>query len=149
MSKRLKVAFWCHLIALLLIALIGVIYLFRGQFMPYHAVALGRDWAGLDRALQVLLLALMKAVGGASLATAVAMVILLLIPFRQGPYWARWAIPVVGLVWVLPNLYGSVRVALNTPATPPWIGALVVVALLIAGFVLSMESKRREQASPR
>ena len=144
MSKRLKVAFWCHLIALLLIASIGVIYLFRAEFMPYHAVALGRDWAGLDRALQVLLLALMKAVGGGALAIAVAMVILLLIPFRQGPYWARWTIPAVGLVWVLPNLYGSVRVALNTPGSPPWRYALIVMALLIAGFLLSMESKRAE-----
>ena len=149
MSKRLKVAFLCHLIALLSVALIGVIYLFRGQFMPYHAVALRKDWAGLDRALQVLLLALMKAAGGGALATAVAMGILLLIPFRQGLYWARWAIPVVGLVWVLPNLYVSVWVALNTPASPPWRYALVVVALLIAGFVLSMESKGTEQASPR
>jgi len=149
MSTRLKVAFWCHLIALLLIALAGVVYLFRGQFMPYHAVALGRSWDSLDRALQILLLALMKGAGGALLATAVAMVILLLVPFRQGLYWARWSVPVVGLVAMLPNFYNTVWVALNTPATPPWMLAAVDIALLIAGFVLSMESKRLEQASPR
>jgi len=142
MSKRMKVAFWCHLIALLLIALVGVVYLVRGQFMPYHAVALGKTWADLDRALQVLLLALMKSFGGAALATAVAMVILLSIPFRQGLYWARWAIPVVGLVGTLPSLCVTVWVARNTPATPPWMGVLIVMALLVAGFVLSMESKR-------
>jgi hypothetical protein len=145
MSKRMKVAFGCYLLALLLIALLGVIYLFRMEFMPYHAVALGKSWADIDQALQILLLALMKAFGGASLATAVAMGVLLVIPFRQGICWARWTIPVIGLVAELPALYATLSVTQNTPATPPWMGALFVVALLIAGFILSMGSKRIEQ----
>jgi hypothetical protein len=102
MSKRMKVAFGCHLLALLLIAIMGVVYLSRTQFMPYHAMALGKIWPDIDQALQILLLALMKAFGGASLAVGVGMAILLFIPFRRGVLWARCAIPVVGVVAELP-----------------------------------------------
>ena len=144
MSKKMKVVFGCHLLAILLIALSGVIYLFRTEFMPYHSVALGKSWAEIERALQILLLAFMKGFGGACLATAVAMGILLMIPFRKGAFWARWAIPVVGLVANLPTLYATLSVGLNTPATPPWIGVLLVTVLLIAGFILSVERKRGE-----
>jgi len=146
MNKRMKVAFGCHSLALLMTAASGVIYLFRTELMPYHAVALGKSWADIDQALQVLLLALMKGVGGGFLATAVAVGILLVIPFRQGIFWARWAIPVIGLVAALPTLYAAASVALNTPATPPLMRVLLIMALLIAGFILSMGSKRAEQA---
>jgi hypothetical protein len=50
MNKRVKVAFACHSLALLMTAASGVIYLFRTQFMPYHAVALGKSWADIDKA---------------------------------------------------------------------------------------------------
>jgi hypothetical protein len=124
----------------------GVVYLSRTQFMPYHAMALGKIWPDIDQALQILLLALMKAFGGASLAVGVGMAILLFIPFRRGVLWARCAIPVVGVVAELPALYATLSVAHNTPATPPWIGVLLIMVLLIAGFVLSMERKRGERA---
>jgi hypothetical protein len=65
MSKRMKIAFGCHALALLVIAAVGVIYLSRTQFMPYHAVALGKSWADIDQVLQILLLALIRALGGA------------------------------------------------------------------------------------
>ena len=98
MSKRMKVAFGCHLLALLLIAAVGVVYLFRSQFMPYHAIAVGKTWAQVDPAFQILLLALIRLVGGAWIATALAMGILLFIPFRQCIRWARWAVPAVSRI---------------------------------------------------
>ena len=88
----------------------------------------------------------MKGVGGGWLGTAVAMGILLVIPFRQGVFWACWAIPVIGLVAALPTLWAGASVALDTPATPPWIRTVLIMMLLITGFILSMESKRAEQA---
>ena len=142
MSTRIKVAFWCHLLALLYIAISGPIYLFRSQFMPYHAVAVGKNWAEVAPAFQILLLALIRAYGGALLAVALAMGIFLLIPFRQGIRWARWAVPVVGLVAQLPALYATISVTLLTPATPPWYGVLYVIVLLVAGLILSLEPEK-------
>ena len=83
MSIRMKTAFWCHLLALLPIGIFGMIYLFRSQFMPYHAIAVGKTWAEVDPSFQILLLALIRVLGGTWIATALAMGILLFIPFKQ------------------------------------------------------------------
>ena len=145
MSIRMKVGFWCHLLAILLIGTVGLVYLFRSQFMPYHAIAVGKTWAEVAPAFQILLLALIRVVGGVSIATAVAMGIVLFIPFRQGMRWARWAIPAIGLVGALPSLYATLSVALNTPARPPWEGLVLIIVLLVAGFVLSLEPEKKTE----
>jgi hypothetical protein len=145
MSIRMKVGFWCHLLAMLLIGIAGLIYLFRSQFMPYHAIAVGKTWAEVDSAFQILLLALIRVVGGAWIATALAMGILLFIPFRQGLRWARWAVPAIGLVAELPALYVTLSVTLNTPATPPWKTVVLIIALLVAGFILSLEPAKKKE----
>ena len=45
MSNRMKLAFGCHLLAVLVLAAFAVTYLFRSEFMPYHAVAVGMPTA--------------------------------------------------------------------------------------------------------
>jgi hypothetical protein len=56
MSRRMKIAFGCHLLATLILATFGLIYLFRPEFMPYHAVAVGMPWAEVSPSFQVLIL---------------------------------------------------------------------------------------------
>ena len=74
-------------------AVLGSIYLFRGQFMPYHADALGLTWSQVGSELQVLLVALMQVAGAGWLALALALLLLLVWPFRSGHRWARLGIP--------------------------------------------------------
>ena len=143
MSIRMKTAFWCYLLALLPIGIFGMIYLFRSQFMPYHAIAVGKTWAEVDPSFQILLLALIRVVGGTLIATALAMGILLFIPFKQGMRWARWAIPTIGLVAELTGLFAMLTVTLHTPATPPWQSAVIIIILLIVGLFLSLEPKEK------
>jgi hypothetical protein len=140
MSIIMKVGFGCHLLAMVAIGITGLIYLFRSQFMPYHAIAVGKTWSEIDPAFQTLLLALIRAYGGAMTATALAMGILLFIPFRQGVLWVRWVVPSIGLIATIPTVYSGLSVALNTPAKPPWKGVLLVMVLLVAGFILSLVS---------
>ena len=138
MSTRMKAAFGCHLLATLIVAAFGVTYLFRPEFMPYHAVAVGMPWADVTPSFRVLILALMRVIGGACLAVVVLELILLFVPFRQGVAWARWAIPAGGLVICAGALYGMLYVGLNTSATPPWIAPVVAALLLMAGLLLSL-----------
>jgi len=140
MSKRMKIAFCCHLLAILGLTIMGLIYLFRTEFMPYHAVAVGRNWVEVDSAFQILLLALIRAFGGSSFSTALALGIILFIPFRQGILWARWAIPLIGYATQLPSLFVTLTVTLNTPATPPWKFVVLGMVLLLVGLILSLES---------
>jgi len=138
MSGRLKVAFFCYLLAVLILIIFGLIYLIRKEFMPYHAAAVGKNWSELDPAFQVLFLASMRIVGGCFLATACAIGILLFKPFRQGMRWTYWAIPIIGLISSLSLLYATIYVARNTPASPPWIGAALGTLLIVIGFILSL-----------
>ncbi|KAA3659653.1 MAG: hypothetical protein DWQ04_21690 [Chloroflexi bacterium] len=137
-NGRVKVAFYCYLLTLLLLAVFGLIYLFRSEFMPYHAVAVGQSWADLEPAFQILILGLMRVIGGNLLATAFAIGIILFGPFRQGARWSYWAIPIIGLLSSVATLYATLYVDRNTPASAPWMAAALGVVLLVLGFILSV-----------
>ena len=47
-SLRRRVAAWIYTSIAIRSLVLGTIYLFRPTFMPYHAVALGKEWAELD-----------------------------------------------------------------------------------------------------
>jgi hypothetical protein len=138
MAILMKISFGCHLLALVSIGLVGLIYLFRSQFMPYHAIAVGKKWSEVDPTFQTLLMALIRTLGGAWIATALAIGILLFIPFRQGMGWSRWAVPIIGIVSQIPALYATLSVTLKTPANAPWKGVVLIMILLIVGFILSL-----------
>ena len=143
MPSPMKFAFTCHSLAAALLVVFGFVYLFRPEFMPYHADAIARDWGDVEEPFQVLILALMRVAGGGWVASATAIAILLLVPFRQGLRWARWAIPVVGLLVSAPALYATAYVRRYTPAEPPWLAALAGMTLLMLGFVSSLVASRR------
>jgi hypothetical protein len=104
--------------------------------MPYHAAALGTAWAALEPAEQTLILALMRVAGGGWVAVGIALAVLVAVPFRQGQAWAVWLLPLLGMVFYLPNLSATVRVTLDTPATAPWYGNLAGIVGLLAGYAL-------------
>jgi hypothetical protein len=142
MGWQFKIAFFSYLVALLLLFVFALVYLFQSEFMPYHAVAVGQSWEEIDPAFRILILALMKVAGGGWLATVFAIGILLLKPFREGTRWAYWAIPVVGLPTSLSSLYATIYVAQNTPASPPWIAVALGTLLFLIGLVFSTIPER-------
>ncbi|MGF1536474.1 MAG: hypothetical protein ACFB4J_08340 [Elainellaceae cyanobacterium] len=148
MTKRLTWAFWCHLTTLSLLASFSLIYLFRPEFMPYHALAVGQSWDQIPPEFQALILGLMRATGGGWLATAIAMAIILFRPFKRGELWARWAVPFIGLTTAVPLLYLTLSIAIRTPATSPWIAALLGVVLEIAGWILASQPRPTRLMDP-
>lgn len=149
-SKKMKVAFGCHLIAMSIVAAFGLAYLLPGEFMPHHAVAIGMSWEAVSAPLQFLILGLMRAVGVACLAVFALALFILLVPFRQGAVWARWALPAGGLLLAAGSLYPMVFLAMNTPAKPLWMGPAAGAVLILAGLVLSLvdliEARKRTSA---
>jgi hypothetical protein len=130
-------AFICYLVAALGGVLMGLRYLVRSKFMPYHQDALGQNWDQLDKRLQTLLIALMRGVGGAALGASISVMIMLFIPFRAGELWAHYAIPAVFLITCLPSLYATLLVRTKTHASPPVALFVFGVVLNIGGFILS------------
>ena len=144
MSKRMKIAFGCYLLNTLNMAAAGVVYVLTTQFMPFHAIAVGKTWDQVDPSFQVLLLTFIRVIGGGVITVALATGILLFIPFRQGIRWAQWAIPAIFIFYVLiAYLYPLLSVALNTSLNPPWTGAVLSTVLAVAGFILSLEPKKK------
>src|SRR5881398_1226828 len=126
MSTRMKVAFGCYAAAYLLFAAFAAIYLLRPRFMPYHAVAVGMQWEEVGRPFQILILGLMRVVGGGLLGAAFIGAVLLVWPFRQGAPWARWAIPAHGLIFEI-LILGLMRVVGGGLLGAAFIGAVLLV----------------------
>ena len=148
MNLRLKVSFCCYMLILLQAITFSLIYLFRSEFMPFHASLVEQNWSEVDPAFQILILALMKAAGGGWLSISIAVSILLFKPFRQSKRWAYWAIPAVGLPPMLIILYLQISVAQKTPSSPPWVLSVTGIILLLVGFFLSIVPKTKVNSSP-
>ncbi len=135
-SPRCKVAAWIYAGMAIPSLVLGAIYLFRSTFMPYHAVALGKEWAELDAATQVLLKALMEVAAGGWLALGTLTLLLVAFPIRRGERWARWALPIVSLLLYVPTLLATLSVLQHTPATPPWYGNVFVCVAAVIALIL-------------
>jgi hypothetical protein len=105
--------------------------------MPYHAAAIGVGWEELAPQYQTLFLGLLKAAGGGFLATAVAVLMSLLVPHRPKALSERWSLLIIGLTAQIPALYGTIIVKWGTPASPPWYASAAAIVLIIVGLALS------------
>jgi hypothetical protein len=148
----MRVAFGCHLVAISLGAIFGIVYLCRSEFMPYHARAVGSEWVRLEPRMQALLVGFLKATGGSLLGGSVAGGFILLFAFRRAARWAVWAVPLAGLLTSISTLWASLYVQHHTSATTPWIASAIGCALFMGGLVLSRpwrrNSRMRTAASP-
>ena len=64
-----------YLAAALLLSM-GLIYLFKNSFMPYHSDAVMLAWHELNDEIQTLILALIRAVAGGYIAEVIAVIVL-------------------------------------------------------------------------
>jgi hypothetical protein len=138
MSIGQLAAFVCYALAASLSLVFGAMYLVRSQFMPYHQEAVGMAWQQLDPRFRALLLGLMRTTGGGLLTAGIRVAILLLIPFRGGEPWSRYAIPTIGLVSSVPALYATTMIRARTRAHTPVVASVAAVGLIVLGFILSL-----------
>ena len=138
MSTTFLISFISYSFVAVVSIVFGLIYLIKNQFMPYHSEALGLSWSDLDPKKQVLILALMRAVGGGFLATGLTMLILLIIPYRAGDTWSIYAIPTISFCNSSGALYATFLVKNRTPGNPPLGLSLLALGLTIIGFIFSL-----------
>lgn len=137
MSKAFVGSLICYSLATIVIIAFGFIYITRSKFMPYHKEAIGCPWEDLDSRLKAVLLAAMRIIGGSFLATGLAIIVILAIPFYNGQVWASYAIFSVGITLELPTLYATLLVRKKTLASPPiWLLVLTMI-LFFLGFLIS------------
>ena len=120
----------------------GLLYVTTSRFMPYHADALGTTWEALPSNYQGFLIGVMKAMGAGSIGVTVALIILLLIPFRRGDSFARWAVPLIGALFTALTAYAAFSIDVRTPASPPWQQTIALTTLYLAGALISYRPSR-------
>ena len=133
MARRRQIAAVLYLLNALVSLVLGLTYLFRTSFMPYHSEALGRSWAQVDPNLQVLFGALMDVAGAGWIAMGTATLVLVAVPMRRGELWGRLLIPALFLAFYVPTLLATLAVWDGTPATPPWYGNATACVATVAG----------------
>lgn len=138
---RLKLAWIGYLLVAFLYAANGFGYLFAKQIMPYHLAAMGKSWAHLSAGTQVMTLDFMKSAAAGFLTTSIAMFLLLLIPFRKGELWARWAVFAIALNETLIILFRTLHIMAHTPARPPVIFTVYMLILIGVSCILAFEIK--------
>lgn len=140
MTALLKISFSCYLITAIVSIVFGIIYLTRPKFMPYHALALEKEWTELDIKTQTLILALMRVAGGGFLATGMTVILLMYLYIKTTEEWIIFIIPTIVFVTLLPSLYATLIVKNRTPGLPPVNLNLLLIGLMLTGFILSLNA---------
>ena len=130
------------LAAVLLVALAGIVfgvrYMQREAFLPYHAAVAGTSWAELDPGLQVVILGMLKIVGGGFMTFGVTL-LWLCFALHEGARWAPWAILTISTAALGPMLYVAIRFrAFRPDARTPVRPTLAMIVLIVVGVGLSI-----------
>lgn len=137
MTETKKAAMVCHGLAITPMLVGGLVYAKRDNYLSYHAAATTYDWQELEPGVQILFQAMLNGVGSLMLLTALTLILLLMIPFRQNERWSFWAIPLIGISAIFISLRAALFVDLNTPANTPWLWLLLIIGLFTSGLILS------------
>lgn len=146
MNKRDKIAFTIYLVVILLGFAFGISYLACSTIMPYHHQAIGLKWEDLEPGLQVMLQNFVNFAGAGFITGSMSCLIMLLIPFRRGEPWDRWAIPLVLMVFNALCLYVSATVAAKNDASPPWQLSIAMLVIIFFGFLISLGYEKKDKS---
>ena len=136
MTLRRKVSFALYLVSVAVLFAFAARYLLADRLMTYHAETIGVPRNGLPAEQQLVFVTLYRAAGSGMLAVGLAILIILVVPFRAGQAWSVWAMTAVGLVYAGLSLFLTLAYQAGTTAAVPWQGpAAATVTLIIAHFL--------------
>lgn len=139
--SRLSIA--SYLLAFAIVTVFALAYLSRSEFMPYHRIATGRSWAQIEPGVQLLILALIRVVGAAWLAAALAGFLLTYqLLYRPGTLLGLVCFQIFCLLATVPPVVIAAHVRRRTGAPTPIRSGLGVIGLSVLGFVLALASGR-------
>ncbi len=146
LTIRNKIAFSGYLLIALALLAVGIRYTIAGQIMPYHVEAIGTAWENLNPGTQVMTLNFMKSAAAGFITTAIAILFLLMFPFRKGEGWSKWALLSIVLAEEILIGFYTYNVKTLTPADPPLIAPFIVIAIAVISFFLSLNNNQSNYA---
>jgi hypothetical protein len=116
----------------------GVRYMRRDAFLPYHAAVAGRGWPELDPGVQVVILGMLRIIGG-GFATLGVTLLWLCFALHEGARWAPWAILTVSAAALVPMLHVALKLrAFRPEAQTPVRPTVAMMLLIVVGVGLSL-----------
>ncbi|WP_281612971.1 hypothetical protein [Flammeovirga sp. SubArs3] len=131
-------------IAAFILLVMGVIYLFKNSFMPYHSEALMLEWNQVSKNFQTLILALMRAVAGGFITVAVGIGVL---QYKFSSTKSAWIPPLLlfmGLFISFTSIYANLIVRFNSEGKPPTALAFLGIGLMIIGYIFNLKSLKEK-----
>jgi hypothetical protein len=130
------------LAAVLLVAFAGIVfgvrYMRRDAFLPYHAAVAGKSWPELDPGVQVVILGMLRIIGGGFVTLGVTL-LWLYFALHEGARWAPWAILTISAAALGPMLYVAIKFRSFRPdAQTPVRPTLAMMVLIVLGVGLSI-----------
>src|SRR4051794_8964573 len=100
------------LLPLVLVALAGLLfgarYMQRDSFLPYHATVAGKPWSEFEPGVQVVILGMLRAIGGGFATLGMTLLWLCLALHGRAP-WAPFAILTISAIALGPMLYVALK----------------------------------------
>lgn len=113
-------------------------YTFGPAPADYHAEILRKAGHDIDETLKQLFRGINGALGGGFFALAAALAAMTLFGVYQDMLWAKLAVVVTGLLAGVPSALAVRSVELNTGVRTPWRPAVILIAVLVVAFLLSL-----------
>lgn len=141
---KIKVAALVNYLAAALLLVMGITYLTKTSFMPYHSEAISLDWINVEKNTRILILALMKGVSGGLIAVSFTISFLQFKFTSSRISWIPFLILIVGIIISMTILYAMLFIKLNTRGNPPIGLTISGTVLLISGFILNLTELRKK-----
>lgn len=140
MNPKLKFANALYIANVIVMLAIGLAFVFKSEFMPFHGDVIQTTWNNVSPLAQTLYLGMMRTEGAGFLASAVALTFLLWASLKRQEQWLYVAMTTVGIVEYTPSLAANLHVASVTDATPPWALMLTLILSLLVALFLALRS---------
>jgi len=132
-----KVGFIIYYITMVLIILFGGLYMFKPSFMPYHAHIIHLGWNEIPHTEQILVRALMIAVGGVTISIGIILLMFILKFRKSGDQWISNYVMTSGIIASVLITIAPVYVVFNSDSIPPLYFPVIIIVLLVAGNLLT------------
>ena len=134
---NIKIGTIANYLAVVLLLGMGLIYLLKNSFMPYHSEAVSLEWNEVYFGTQFLILALMRAISGGFIAIAVVIAFLQYKFSSTKIKWLPIIILISGLIVGITSIYATLIVKFNTAGSPPTLSIIIGILLLIIGYIFN------------
>ena len=138
---KYKIGIFTYYLTIVLIILFGALYMFKPTFMPYHARIVHLNSDQSPETEQILVRALMIAVGGVTISVGIILGMFIIKFQKTGQQWISNLVMASGIIAALLISVAPIFVVIKSDSVPPLYFPVIIIALFILSNILTKEKK--------